>query len=398
VTYAAIKGAFLSTIIFTRAAERNVIYLAPLFFVATALWLERPRLRPIPLALASGLTALLVATTTFQFEYPYFEAPGFTILALANRTLELPGDTIRNGLYGVLAAVALLAALPSLLGRRRRVRGAVLSAAAVLVVAWNVVGEVGAVRGSRETAEAFAAHLPRPLDWVDQATRNQPSVYVAQHVSDPTGIWSHEFWNRSIKKVWSLDGSAPGPGPTLTPDVVRRDGLLAPGPDVAYAVAEAGIDLVGPVVGQIGTVRVIRIGSEMRVRSVVDGVFSDSWMGRFSAYARYSTPGGRPGTVTIEVSRAGGGAEVPAAVEILVGTLELDSDRQPYISRVTERRTWRFGNKDEPTRIFSIRTPPPPFRVEVRVDRTFRPSELTPGSGDVRDLGAQVHFGFKPRD
>lgn len=396
--YAAVKGAFLSTVFATRVAERNLIYLAPLFFVGTALWLERPRLRPVPLALATGLAALLVATTSFQLEYPYFEAPGFTILALANRTVELPGDTIRHGLYGAVAAAVVLAALPSLLGRRRWIRGGILAAAAVLVVAWNVIGEVGAVRGSRGIADAFTAHLPRSLEWVDEATEGGSAVYVAQRVSDPTGIWSHEFWNRSIKKVWSLDGSAPGPGPTLTPDVVRPDGLLFPNPEVEYAVAEAGVDLAGPIVAQIGTVRVIRVGPEMRVRSLVEGVFSDGWMAEFSAYSQYSTPAGRPGTVNVRVSRAGGGANVPAAVEVLVGTLVHDARRHPQIDRVTERRTWQFGNKDQPTRVFSIPTPAPPFRVEVRVDSTFKPSEVNPGSGDVRDLGAQVGFGFEPAD
>jgi hypothetical protein len=397
-TYAAVKGAYLSTVFGTRVAERNLIYLAPLFFVATALWLERPRLRPAPLALATGLAALLVATTRFQLEYPYFEAPGFTILALANRTVELPGETIRLGLYGVLAFVVVLAVLPSLLERRRSVRTGLLAAAAMLVVAWNVVGETGAVRGSRQFSDAFAAHLPRPLDWVDEATGGESAVYVAQYVSDPTGIWSHEFWNRSIKKVWSLDGSAPPPGPTLTPDVVRLNGVLFPNPEVDYAVAEAGVDLVGPVVARRGTVRVIRIGPEMQVRRLLEGVFSDGWMGGKSAYSQYSTPGGRPGTMNVSLSRAGGGANLHASVEIRLGPLVLDAKHQPRIARVTERRTWQFGNEDEPTKEFAIPTPPPPFRVEVRISPTFRPSEIYPGSGDIRRLGAKALYVFQPSD
>jgi hypothetical protein len=389
--YAAIKGAFLSTVFGTRVAERNLIYVAPLLFVGTALWLERPRLRPVPLALATGLAALLVATTRFQLEFPYFEAPGFTILALANRTVELPGDTIRLGLYGVLAAVVVLVALPSLLGRRPGIRGGVVTAAAVLVVAWNLVGEVGAVQGSRDIADSFTAHLPQPLDWVDQATRDSPAVYVAQRVSDPTGIWSHEFWNRSIKKMWSLDGSAPPPGPTLTPDLVRPDGLLEPHPGVPYAVTEGPVDVAGQVVAELGTVRVVRIGAEMRLRSLVEGVFSDGWMRDVSSYSRFSTLGGRPGTIDVSVSRVGGGSELFAKVEIRVGRLVIDEHHQPSMGEVMERRAWSFGDKEEPTHVFTIPTPPPPFRVEVTVDPTFVPSE-----SDTRELGAQVAFGFRP--
>ena len=33
-------------------------------------------------------------------------------------------------------------------------------------------------------------------------------VALGQQVTDPTGIWLTEFWNRSVKKVWSTDGSA----------------------------------------------------------------------------------------------------------------------------------------------------------------------------------------------
>lgn len=384
--YTAVKGAHLSTVFATRVAERNLIYLAPVLFVATALWLDRPRVRLLPVALATGLAALLIATASLQLDYPYFEAPGFTILALANRTIELPADTIRDALYGVLAIAAALALVP---------RRAVLAAAAVLVLAWNLTGTIGAVRGSRQVADAFAAHLPRPLDWVDEATGGAPAVYMAQNVRDPTGIWSYEFWNRSIGKVWSLDGSAPGPGPTLTPDLARPDGLLGSDPEADYAVEEGTVDLVGQVVASRGTVRLVRTGSELRLRSAIAGVFSDGWMGDVSSYSRYQTPGGSPGTIEVSVSRAGGGADLPATVEVLVGPLVLQNG-QPRLGRVTERRVWMFGDRDEPAHVFRIPSPPAPFRVEVWVDPTFVPAEVDPEKGDTRHLGAQVGFAFRP--
>jgi hypothetical protein len=391
-TYTAIKGAHLSTVFGTRVAERNLIYLAPLLFVAMSLWLERPRVRIVPLGLAGGLAALLIATTSLQLEYPYFEAPGFSILALANRTVELPAEVIRTSLYGVVAGAVALAAVPSVLLRRTRVQSAVVASTALLVVAWNVTGEVGAVRGSDAIAANAEANLPKPLGWVDEATGGRPAVYVAQRVSsDARGIWSLEFWNRSIEKVWSLDGSAPGPGPTLTPDLVRPDGTLEPRPGVAYAVTEGAVDLVGPVVAERGPIRVVRIGSEFRLRSLVEGVFSDGWMGDVSAYSRFATPGGRRGTLDVSVSRVGGGADIFGRVVARIGPLVLDERRQPRIGQVTGRQAWSFGDKDEPTHVFSFRTPPPPFRVELTVNPTF-----VPGIRDTRELGAQVQFAFEP--
>ena len=43
--YTAVKASYLSTSFGTVIVERNLIYLVPLVFVGTALWLERPRLR-----------------------------------------------------------------------------------------------------------------------------------------------------------------------------------------------------------------------------------------------------------------------------------------------------------------------------------------------------------------
>ena len=49
-----------------------------------------------------------------------------------------------------------------------------------------------------------------------------------------------EFWNRNVRKVWSLDGTAPGPGPVLTPDLIATDGRLAGDPGYEYAVIDNG--------------------------------------------------------------------------------------------------------------------------------------------------------------
>ena len=78
-------------------------------------------------------------------------------------------------------------------------------------------------------------------------------------MQDPNSLWLLEFWNRSIRRVWSLDGTAPGPGPTLTPNLAAADGKLFPDPPVDYVVADQGINLVGRVVGTYGRWRVYHI-------------------------------------------------------------------------------------------------------------------------------------------
>ena len=71
------------------------------------------------------------------------------------------------------------------------------------------------------------ANIPKPNDWVDRAAGDGSVVMLGQRLSDnPLGVPTTEFWNRSIGKVWSVDGTGPGPGDTLTPDLQDVDGTL----------------------------------------------------------------------------------------------------------------------------------------------------------------------------
>jgi hypothetical protein len=160
-------------------------------------------------------------------------------------------------------------------------------------------------------------------------------------------------------------------------------------------LAAAGVDVVGPVVARRGGLRLVRIDRPFRLRSFLFGVYGDGWMSSISAYSQFAEPGVGAGTIDVKVSRAAGGAELPATVIILVGPLALDENLQPYLVRTEESRAYNFGDPRRPEHVFSIPAPPPPFRVEVRVNRTFVPADLF-GTHDQRSLGAQVEFTFRP--
>ena len=68
-------------------------------------------------------------------------------------------------------------------------------------------------------------------------------TYLGQDIStgDALGVSLMEFWNRDVKNIWSLDGSAPGPGPTLTPDLAGRDGELTNGAGIYPSSAHAAV-------------------------------------------------------------------------------------------------------------------------------------------------------------
>jgi hypothetical protein len=219
------------------------------------------------------------------------------------------------------------------------------------------------------------------------------------------GIWLTEFWNRSLKYVDSVDGTAPGPGPTLTPNTAP-DGRLYPVQDVDYVLAEKNVVLDGQVVGKGHTGRWVlyKVRKPLRYATNQTGVFSDGQTGcnlapckaADSAYNQFSTPGGKAGYAVVDVSRksACGAPVPPAGVRVTIGKLVEGKDQQPHIGHVTapvQRWTLFIGA----ARRFVLKTPKPPFRVEVHIAPTYAPTSY--GESDQRQLGGQVGFRFSRR-
>src|SRR5581483_4192883 len=105
-TYTGTKAAYLSTVFATRVEERNMIYVQPLLIAGTAAWVCARR-RSLPVSLAAwAFTAWLVLHYGYQLDFPYFEAPGYGIAAMANRAFHWDQPAIRLAL-GVLCGVLL---------------------------------------------------------------------------------------------------------------------------------------------------------------------------------------------------------------------------------------------------------------------------------------------------
>jgi hypothetical protein len=400
--YAAVKATYLSTVFATRVYERNLIYLAPLLFVATAMWLERPRLRFVPLCFAALAVALLLAHTPLILDFPYFEAPGYAMLVAANRMLELPGTQILTLLPLLLGVALAFVVAAALLARRPRLRSGVVWAAAALVLAWNVAGQLHVSSGARSSADFLLSGYVEPRDWVDRASGGRDVLYLGQGIQNPNSIFLLEFWNRSIRHVWSLDGTAPGPGPVLTPDLGDADGRLSPDPRVPFVLAEPGVNVVGDVVAEQGAWRLVRVEGPLRLAQARTGITADGWipspgegLPAVAGHSQFSTPGERPGTMEVVVSRAGASeATPPSTVTVRLGPLAVGEDNQPALGSVSESVEWRIEGRAQ--RVFELETPPPPFRVEVVVDPPFMPHLVDPRSTDQRWLGAQVSFRFIP--
>ena len=223
-------------------------------------------------------------------------------------------------------------------------------------------------------------------------------------MQDPNGLWLLEFWNRSLKQVWSLDGTAPGPGPTLTPNLDNTNGTLSNDPHYPYVVAEQGIDVVGKVLrvhlhrggGALVKWTLYRVSGPLRLRGAATGLYADGWSGpNDSAYTRYSTEGGRAGKLKVTVSWKQWAGPNRAKVTITIGTVRIGPDQQPRIGKAISVKTWTVRAHQEKS--FVLQAPGPRFRVDVNVSPHFRPHDYDPANGDRRELGAVITYTFSAK-
>jgi hypothetical protein len=402
--YTAVKAAYISSAFSTLVVERNLIYVAPLLFIGTAMFFDRPRVRWWAVVGAAGVT-LAALLLSYQYKLDvriYADAPGFSILQAANRAYEWTPERARVVVLALLALSVLIVFMPRFATRGVR---PVLAAAALLVLTWTLAGQMSAASASNTFSEELSDNVDRPFDWIDRATGGAPTLYLGQKLTDFNGLWQMEFWNRSLKHVWSTDGSAPGPGPTLTPDLVDpTTGAITPPPEpVDYVVTDPGIDLVGRVVARHGhraagtetEWRLFRVEQPLRLQNSTRGVSQDGWAERQSDYSQFTTPGGLPGYAVVRVHRkAWGGKDVPSRVTIRAGALRRGRDKQPALGAVTDTCTFTINRLED--RTFLLRTPKPPFHVDVRISKSFVPNELDPSFSDTRRLGAQLEYSFSP--
>jgi hypothetical protein len=411
--YAAIKGAYLSTTFSSVIVERNLVYLAPLAFVATAYLLERAA-APVWAVVAGAIIVLAmivwVPVDRGIDSFPYYEAHGLAILALANREWSWPLGRIETALVlSTLVAGALLVVAGSPL-RRRVVSAAtpLVVGIAVAVLVWNVTAEVYAAIGEHDFSSRVETNLPKPNDWVDRAAGGGTVVMLGQRMSDnPLGVPSTEFWNRSIDKVWSVDGTGPGPGPTLTPDLQDVDGTLWPDPHTDFVLASNGVQVVGEEVASNADANaaLVRLDGPIRLRANTTGVAGDGWIvgdpGNPSvparaAYNRFDLSEGGTGTAVVTLSRetfCPENVRLPGVARVRIGELGRGPDKQPAIARETASETVYVPGCA--SRTIVLPTPTVPWRVEVEIE-TFVPSEVDPGSSERRALGARVSFDVIP--
>jgi len=408
--YTAMKAAYLSTHFATRVEERNLVYVAPLLFVGTAVVLERRRANLLALLAGAAYALYLVGYAVYHavgspYEMGvqlYSDALGFAILQQANRYLYVTPEIVRWVLLGVvLAGSFVLLAARLVRGRERLVVGLTVGLAAV-VLAWTLTGEIAAATGTISISRSFADTVRRPFTWVDDATAREPTLYLGASEQDQDPEWLLEFWNRSITRVSSLDGTVGGPGPAGGPNL-GHDGTILWGDtpsQYAFAVEDwPCVDLAGTPVathrfragGKLKVWHLVSLTHPNRLRAECTGIYPDGWSGaNDSAYFRFAGPAG---WLRIVYSRrAWHGKTGPSPVHFLLGKLVINANAEPILGRVTRQANGTIDS--EQTKVAWLPVPAGRFAVHVVVDRKFVPAQYEPALGDVRLLGAEVSYRF----
>jgi len=400
--YTGVKAAYLSLTTFTRIEERNMIYLAPLLIIGTAVYFTARRPWLPGAAAAFAVTTWLVLHYGYQLDYPYFESPGYGVAALANRDWRWTQHDIRLGLAAACVVAAVLLALPWLRRSAPRIVNVAVALTAAATVTWMLAGEITSANGAAGASKLSYDHLPKPVDWVDRTSGSDGVTFLGQNLSlgQDLGVNLLEFWNRSVKNIWSLDGTAPGPGRVLTPDLSSRDGRLSNDPQLGYVLEANGVSVIGPVAGQRPGQTLVRIPSHpWRLREATYGVSDDGWVAAgggdaTSASARYAYfgPATAAGTLEVDVSRAGFCHQSSGTNAVVrVGPVALDEQRAPIVARATAVK--RFHVADCSIQRLSFRATPP-VAVQVTVSPLARGTDY--GLSDPRLFGAQVGFKFTP--
>jgi hypothetical protein len=375
-----------------RVEERYMFVLGPLFMVALVVWLARGLPRPlVPALVAAAIPVTLLATLPLGslLNVSIF-SDTFGLIPFLRQS-ELHGqDYARELLLGGAVAAGLL-----FLFVPRRIAVGVVPLAVATFLSLTTHSVEGSIRGYA-LGLSSAGGTSGDHSWIDDAVgRNADVGYLYGTSTDlfaeASLLWQTEFWNRSVRQVYNLGSPEPVGFAETTLVANSANGRLAAaagGAAPKYIVAANGFELAGAVVARHPPFILFRVAKPLRLGGSVQGVYGDNWMGADAAYFRYATPGGRPGTVRVTVSRtAWGGPDIPGHMRIQV--IALRGPKTP----ITTIRRWVVHSRR--ARVFALPTPRPPFEISLHVQPTFSPSKF--GLSDTRQLGAQTTFRFLPR-
>ncbi|HEY6030943.1 MAG TPA: glycosyltransferase family 39 protein, partial [Gaiellaceae bacterium] len=287
---------FASSPSVSRIEERNMFYVAPLLLVALLAWIEQGLPRPR----AAGIAALAAAALVGAVPYSGLingNASADTLAFLPLWTLQDTVITLDEVAAVVVVAAIVVAALFLLVPPRWAL------ALPAVVLAWfgfalwaaetNPHG--GVHNASVQALYGGTTKLSEP-DWIDrQVGRGADVAFVWSGDADRKfSLWTNEFFNRSIRRVYDLGPAAPGGLPSMAVHVDRLTGRLAGAGTADYALTDDSVHLAGRLIGADPgrQLDLYRLSGPLRLAWTTGGVYPDGWSGPAATYTRFDCRGG----------------------------------------------------------------------------------------------------------
>jgi len=279
----------------SRVEERNMFYLAPLFFIALLIWIERGPRRP-GWAVAGAAVAAAALPAVLPLSWMLNVSVVSDTLALIpwwrlDVAVGSSGVTRMLLVVGCLAAGALFLFLPS---RYRIVVPGLVLVYLLTVTAFSA-------REWHKVSAGFRSAIARPdPDWVDRTVPEGAEVaFVYTAEGSPLTVWETEFWNRSVGPVYYTGEPTPGALPETLLTVDGLAGTLTEGTGAVhaeYGLSDGPTQLAGAPLGTAGATKLARLPGELRLGTLVEGIYRHStWSGRHVTYTRYDCSGGSVG-------------------------------------------------------------------------------------------------------
>jgi glycosyltransferase involved in cell wall biosynthesis len=290
-------GVFASRYSF-RLEERNLFYLMPLLVIALLAWIERGQPRPPRATVAGALVAVaLVGAIPFasllnensQSDTPSLQPWWYLGSSWTGKATV--------ALVASLTALALAAAFLWLPARFAPWLPAFVGAGFVLT--WIPL-EAWPNGFPQASVHFYDAGVAAGTSWVDGTVGTSANVAVLWSGGSAVRIWQDEFWNRSIRRVYGLDGAElPGNMPQTNVTAQRSSSVLVDASGRAVDAEYVLTDTRTPVVGRRiagdpdHLLALYRVRKPVRLALRITGWYDDSWTGPQVQWTREQCTGGR---------------------------------------------------------------------------------------------------------
>jgi len=369
-----------------RIEERYMFEVAPLFFVALMAWIERGLPRPsartgVAVALGAGLAALVPYSQLITTDVVH---DAFALVPLFAQ--EVAGRLTPASIGVAVGAGAIAGAIIAVIVRPRY---AWILPALVLVYYGYI--ELRPIQRwvNQASRDAIGAGITVQRDWVDRQVG--PDADVALVVNGESGslalpYWENEFFNRSVRAVYTMAGPfdglpegqlAPTPSGVLTDPggrTLRHRYILS-----NYQVIPYGRPLARD---RRSGMTLYETSGPLRIRGTLLGLYPDRWSGGAALWTQYGCHAGVLRAHLLSDPRL-----FPRGIQALAAQLHGKTIAQ---TTVPTRRAATFSVA-LPRRAHGV------CAVNFLVNPTAVPAQVVPPSLDTRTLGIRfLGFDYEP--